>query len=304
LVTAPGLWVGGLSDFARRGLSVLGHSPGAPAAQLISSKPSTNEQPRRTLGPVDEADQLATVEFEVTFEDGHELSQSKQDEFKTDFAGDLARLSKWADEHRWPFMVRRKLQVVVSRRYRISKSLVPAWYGRPGDMEFPAWRVAGRRAAIAHELVHVFFPNANRLLAEGLAVYLQSEIGGNPAFPNFGQPLHECARERAGETGFEPLQFIQLDAVATPGPLELRIGPDFYGEEPRGQSCLYAFAGSFVQFLIETQGLAAFRRLYLQTPMVPLQQNAGSSGRWNDAYRRPLADLAAQWKSVIDGTAR
>jgi hypothetical protein len=272
---------------------------------LTSSKPITGEESRarRVLGPVNETD-FGTINFEVEFEESHELTQSQQDEFKSDFAGDLTRLSKWADENRWPFMVRPKLQVIVSQTYKISKSLVPAWYGRSGNMEFPAWRVASRKAAIAHELVHVFFPNANRLLAEGLAVYLQSEIGGNPAFPNFGAPLHECARVRASEIGFEPLHLAQLDAVATPGPLELAIGPDFYGEEPRGQFCLYAFAGSFVQFLIETQGIEAFRKLYLQTPMVPLQQDAGSSGRWNDAYRRPLADLAVQWRSVIDGKVK
>ena len=63
-------------------------------------------------------------------------------------------------------------------------------------MEFPAWRVEARKAAIAHELVHVFYPNANRFLAEGFAVYLQDEIGGNPAFPNFGRPLHALVLER------------------------------------------------------------------------------------------------------------
>jgi hypothetical protein len=33
-------------------------------------------------------------------------------------------------------------------------------------MEFPAWRVMAGEAAIMHELVHVYFPNGNRLLAE------------------------------------------------------------------------------------------------------------------------------------------
>ncbi len=41
-------------------------------------------------------------------------------------------------------------------------------------MEFPAWRVNAGKAAILHELAHVFFPNGNRFLAEGLAVYLQA----------------------------------------------------------------------------------------------------------------------------------
>jgi hypothetical protein len=89
-----------------------------------------------------------------------------------------------------------ELRVVVSDQYQISKSLVPAWSGRAGQMEFPSRRVIAREAAIAHELIHVFFPNGNRFLAEGLAVYVQTAIGGNPAFPNFGKPLHELVREQ------------------------------------------------------------------------------------------------------------
>jgi len=103
-------------------------------------------------------------------------------------------------------------------------------------MEFPSWRVASRKAAIAHELVHVFFPSGNRFLAEGLAVYLQAEIGGNPAFPNFGRPLHELARKLLREMipSFSPghpdslaqLHLADLDAIATPSPLELKVSQE------------------------------------------------------------------------------
>ena len=62
-------------------------------------------------------------------------------------------------------------------------------------MEFPAWRVLARKAAILHELVHVFFPSGNRFLAEGLAVHLQAEIGGNPVTRSSGRRL------RAGAAG-------------------------------------------------------------------------------------------------------
>jgi hypothetical protein len=176
-------------------------------------------------------------------------------------------------------------------------------------MEFPASRVAARKAAIAHELVHVFFPNANRFLAEGLAVYVQAVMGGNPAFPNFGRPLHELARERVRDMvpAFSPgepeslssIQFADLDVIATPNPLVLRVGKDFYGEEPRGQGRIYPLAGSFVQFLVETRGWAMFRKLYQRTPFVPLQQCAGSPDRWMEVYGRPLADLEGEWKSFI-----
>jgi hypothetical protein len=62
-------------------------------------------------------------------------------------------------------------------------------------MEFPAWKIVAGEAALMHELVHVFFPNGNRMLAEGLATHLQASIGGNPAFPNFGRPLHQVAAQ-------------------------------------------------------------------------------------------------------------
>ena len=126
---------------------------------------------------------------------GHPLTLAGQSDFTKDFCAELRRLTDWTTAQNWALPRLPELRVVVSDRFRISKALVPAWNGRAGHIEFPAWRVAARKAAIMHELVHVFFPNGNRLLAEGLAILLQAEIGGNPAFPNFGRPLHGLARE-------------------------------------------------------------------------------------------------------------
>jgi hypothetical protein len=248
------------------------------------------------------------VEFEFPVEDGGPVAAG-QNEFKIDFHKDMARLAAWAATQRWSALPISKLQVVVSNRYKISRSLVPAWSGHAGNMEFPAWRVIARKAAIAHELVHVFFPNGNRLLAEGLAVYLQAEIGGNPAFPNFGRPLHDLTHEllrgmvpgfsRADPSSLDPIDLAELDAIETPSPLTLRVGTDFYGEEPRGQAHIYPIAGSFVQFLIETRGLEVFRKLYDLTPLAPLQRNAGSPDRWVSVYGLQLAGLASEWKRLI-----
>jgi hypothetical protein len=129
-------------------------------------------------------------EFECARDGAGALTEAKQAEFKDDVCQEITRLQKWAVDVDWIELPVTRLTIVVSDRYRISKSLVPAWSGRPGYMEFPTWRVASRRAAIMHELVHVFYPNGNRFLAEGLAVHLRGSIGGNPAFPNFGEPLH------------------------------------------------------------------------------------------------------------------
>ena len=242
--------------------------------------------------------------------DGQPLPPGKQEEFRADVRRDLAQLENWAVGHRWLPLQLPPLQIVVSRKYRISRSLVPAWEGRVGSMEFPAWRVAARRSAIAHELVHVAFPNGNRFLAEGLAIYLQAEIGGNPAFPNFGRALHDAAIEcmlamkpaRAGEsraTDFDWIELADLDKIATPNPLALTIGDTAYGEEPRGQAHVYPIAGSFAQYLIEEYGTEKFRDLYRLTPLVPRESHAGSPDRWTGAYELSLAELAGRWKSCL-----
>ena len=252
---------------------------------------------------------------ELTFQCGIERPQ--QDLFESALARELARLQSWATEHGWPILKESpaKLEVVVSEQFAISKSLVPAWHGQAGRMEFPAWRVKAGKAAIMHELTHVLFPNGNRLLAEGLAVYLQALIGSNPAFPNFNAPLHPLARERMCEMVgtragarlksastpaiFAGVELTELDRIATPAPLTLRVGAKLYGEEPHGQTCIYPLTGSFVQFLIETKGMDAFRALYLQTPLIPLRQEAGLPKRWLDIYGASLADLDRDWKVLI-----
>ena len=167
------------------------------------------------------------------------LAEIRQNDFKADFERELVRLEQWLVDRDWPIAIP-PLNVVVSDQFRISKSLVPAWSGFPGLMQFPSWRVEAGKAAIAHELVHVFLPNANRLLAEGLAVHLQASIGGNPAFPNFGRPLHDVVRDLAPKMvpAFRPgdpasldaIRLTDLDAIATPAPLTLNVSGDIYCE--------------------------------------------------------------------------
>jgi hypothetical protein len=260
---------------------------------------------------------VAVFEFESGI-----AGEAEQDRFKADFARELERLEQWSAEYDWLSFKRAvpKLTVVVSERFNISKSLVPAWNGWAGHMEFPARRVLAGKAAVLHELVHVLIPSGNRFLAEGLAVHLQAEIGGNPAFPNFGAPLHALAGERMremagqlatdgavglkaapGEEIFAAIRLGELDAIATPSPLTLHVGEHFYGEEPHGQACIYPIVGSFVRFLIETRGVERFRRLYLETPLMPLRQNAGPPDRWAGVYGVSLADLEQEWKSLIAG---
>src|SRR5204863_409581 len=117
---------------------------------------------------------------------------------------EVASLQTWCRQENWLPSPPADLQIFVSDEYKIAKSLVPAALGHRGRMEVPAWKAIAGEAAIMHELVHIYLPNGNRFLAEGLAIYLQHEIGGNPTFPNFGRPLHQVAREllRAMVPGF------------------------------------------------------------------------------------------------------
>jgi hypothetical protein len=245
------------------------------------------------------------------------LAPAQRDKFKADFCSETARLSAWAGEQNWPSSSPAELHVFVSDDYKLSKSLVPAWFGHQGRMEFPAWRVTAGEAAIMHELVHVHFPNGNRLLAEGLAVFLQARIGGNSAFPNFDVPLHAAVGESLPEMAsglswddpgrLDPIHLAELDAIATPDALALSVGQERYGARygtnPHEQAHIYSIAGSFVQFLIETHGMDKLRALFMRTPLVPLQRTAGSPDRWIEAYGQSLTELEQHWKSLIIASA-
>lgn len=253
---------------------------------------------------------VKSISFEFDCSDNVEgLIGAQRLQFVTDFRHELKRLDDWASGRNWTPSTASELNVFVSDQCRISKSLVPAWSGSAGYMEFPMWRVASREAAIMHELVHVFFPNGNRFLAEGLAVYLQTSIGGNPAFPNFGTPLHKKVREglggltasisRDGPITLGEVDLFELDRIPTPNPLTLRVGSEIFAEDSRGQAFLYPITGSFVEFLIESRGIERFLAAYEQTPLVALVRNAGSSDRWRNIYPSTLPDLENEWKSAV-----
>src|SRR4051812_13610280 len=65
------------------------------------------------------------IEFERSLA-GEQISLAKQQEFRSDLSQDLARLERWAEDQNWPASPGREIRVVVSDRFKISKSLVPA----------------------------------------------------------------------------------------------------------------------------------------------------------------------------------
>jgi hypothetical protein len=165
-----------------------------------------------------------------------------------------------------------------------SMALIPAWRGERGRVMFPASLVRRGRAATVHEIVHVYAPNANRFLAEGLAVYAHERLGGPTAYPNFGVSLHTTAARHA------QTDVAALERLATPSRLELDRLADREA---------YLVAGSFVRFLIERHGLDTFRRLYATTPLVPGQRDPGAPARWQEIYGLDLGQLVKTWRNSL-----
>jgi hypothetical protein len=164
------------------------------------------------------------------------------------------------------------IRIHISSSYRISRSLVPGYFGNRGFMEMPLRRVRDNSGALLHEIVHIYAPNDNRFLAEGLAVYLHTTLKANPAFPNFGEDLRRLAARSL--SGVESLE--TLNSVRTPRPLSTVMN----------EETAYVLAGSFVGFLVEKHGLPAFRRLY-------------GSENYEIVYGKALLLLERDWRSSL-----
>ena len=166
------------------------------------------------------------------------------------------------------------IRINVSSSYRISRSLVPGYFGKRGFMEMPLRGVRDNTGPLLHEIVHIYAPNNNRFLAEGLAVYLHTKLGGNPAFPNFGEDLRRSAVRSLSEVK----SLEALNSVRTPRPLSSIMD----------EKTAYVLAGSFVGFLIERYGLPPFRSLY-------------ETESYEKVYGKSLDMLEKEWRLSLQG---
>lgn len=211
------------------------------------------------------------------------VSEEVAHRFEEEFCDAVRRVRNW-----WGPTYAGRFNVRVDDSRGPSMALVPGWRGRRGEMLFRSDTVGQGRAATIHEVLHVFAPNANRFLAEGLAVHAHDFLGGNPAFPNFGADLHRLSR------GFAAVaDLAALDGVATPAPL----GAD----GPLNERARYIVAGSFVRYLIESRGLAKFREIYAVTPLDTGRRSTGDRARWRRVYGADLDELAKGWRSALQG---
>lgn len=168
------------------------------------------------------------------------------------------------------------IRIHVDSSYRVSRALLMSFHGNRGFMEMPLRRVKNNDGALLHEIVHIYAPNSNRFLAEGIAVYLQAKLGGNPAIPNFGKDLNILARDIVPR--FSSLEDLDNAQLAQP----TRKGTYLIDES------VYIVSGSFVGFLIEKYGLAKFKNCY-------------ETGDYSKTYGKSLKLLDEEWRSWVQG---
>jgi hypothetical protein len=197
--------------------------------------------------------------------------------FQSEMQRARAKVREW-----WGATFEDTISVQTNTERVLSMALIPAWRGERGQMIFGAKRVDAGDAATVHEMIHVYAPNANRFLAEGLAVYGHDLLGGPPAYPNFGKSVDDIAGRSANRE-----LAIALERIPTPNPLET--------VSKEGES----IAGSFVKFLIERHGMDKFRTLYALTPLAPMRREPGASERWQQVYGENFESIVDAWLTTL-----
>lgn len=210
------------------------------------------------------------------------MSTSELEDFNARFSAALVRLCRW-----WDSDFSGSFDIDIDESRGPSMALVPAWRGNRGHMLFRGTTVRLGNAAISHEITHVLAPNANRFLAEGLAVYAHQSQHGEPAYPNFGKDLDALAKPLAAKA-----DIAALDRLASPDRLQLK---------DLDERSAYIVAGSFVGFLIERHTMELFRELYALTPLAERRRNAGDVERWRKVYGVPLQNLIDEWRASLAG---
>jgi hypothetical protein len=197
----------------------------------------------------------------------------------------LVALQRFADEAAkgiWQYLrvnSTRDALIILSDQFRTPYSEGPDTFGR-GKIYLPAERYLPdqperSRLALHHELTHLMAPgklHGARLLIEGLAVHVEDRIG-HPNYPDGDETPDDTVRAIEKKLAFR-IPLAQSEAVRLEGPT---------GEERR---LAYAQEGSFVGWLIDTKGPAAFMQAY--TCGDPLATEG-----WN------LTDLERDWRSWL-----
>lgn len=134
---------------------------------------------------------------------------------------------------------------------------------------------------LAHELTHLICPEYSCLtLREGLACYMQDEVGQSPAVFNYGLDVHIYA-----------CQYLAADEIdcliltANPG---YDSSTDIATGEKR--AAFYLCSYSFSRYLIETYGIDRFMTAYESSNFIKASPLI---------YDRSANNLTAEWKQFL-----
>jgi len=116
----------------------------------------------------------ASAEPEMTFKLSA-INSSAASAFQSEMRRAWIKVREW-----WGATFEGSISIQTNTERVLSMALIPAWRGERGQIIFGAKRVNAGEAATVHEMIHVYAPNANRFLAEGLAVYGHDLLGGPP----------------------------------------------------------------------------------------------------------------------------
>jgi hypothetical protein len=137
-----------------------------------------------------------------------------------------------------------------------------------------------------HEVVHVFadpWGSPVALVGEGFAVAHQmSPKTGDFVAKWSGTPVHEIARQQRAAGQLWPI--AELADTATFRARDSRI--------------TYPVGGSFIRFLIDTQGLPSMRAFY--GSMGPTASLAATRDAFQRVYGFPLEEAERQWHAFLD----
>ncbi len=134
---------------------------------------------------------------------------------------------------------------------------------------------------LAHELTHLMFPEYSCLtLREGLACYMQDEVGQTPAVFNYGLDVHAIACLYFDSLDTDPLVLTAPDAS------DAQAGLAAGDDRVRFYVCSYSFS----RYLIETYGLGLFMQAYECGNFI----KAGPL-----IFNRTAEGLVADWKQFL-----
>ena len=145
------------------------------------------------------------------------------------------------------------------------------------------YHVAGRRAPIIHELIHMlvgYTRENGHWTQEGLASFMQDKHGEDRAFPTRKVP-HALMKVILEEQEMLPMIQVMKDCD--------RIGP--FGRGNRWERWLaYTQSSSFCKYLIDTHGLKKFMAVYDK----PFEEQD-----FQDAFGKPAGRLIGDWLTMI-----